>query len=322
MIEYTFSSEDLARTRFAISPMWETAAAIRALRNPSVASLHLPWVKRIRPHLKGMDLSLPLALLPRKGYIADFLTPPPISPLMSFEDELEMIRSTSPELVRHDVGLLIQDGSPREPLQPFLDDPEGSVQRLADALQEFWTVALESDWPRVQSLLEADILYRSRRQAEGGLDLLFSDLHGEVRWGGNVLEIQTMCAVPALELAGRGLVLVPTAFSPHKTSAMTEEPWQPTLIYPARGVALLWEEAERAPEALAKVLGRSRAALLSDLGAPRTTTDLAQRLDMTPGGVSQHLSVLKDSGFVTARRNGRAVLYCRSELADQLVTTG
>ena len=322
MIEYIFRPEDLARTRFAISPLWETAAAIRALRDPSVGSLHLPWVKRIRPHLKEMDLSLPLALLPRKGYIADFLTPPPISPLMSFEDELELIRATSPDLVRHDVNLLIEDGSPRDTLQPYLDDPAESVQRLADVLEEFWRVAMEPDWSRIQSLLEADILYRSRRQAEGGLDLLFSDLHGEVKWGGEVLTIQCTCAVPNLDLAGRGLVLVPTAFSPHKTSAMTEEPWQPTVIYPARGVALLWEEAEQAPEALAKVVGRSRAALLADLSAPRTTTDLAQRLDMTPGGVSQHLSVLKDSGFVTARRNGRAVLYCRSELADQLVTTG
>ena len=279
-------------------------------------------MKRIRPHLKGMDLSLPLALLPKKGYIADFLTPPPISPLMSFEDELEIIRSTSPELVRNDVEILVRNENPRESLQPFLDDPVGSVQRLADALDQFWTVALEADWPRVQSLLEADIAYRSRRLAEGGIDLLFSDLHGEVNWGGTLLTIQCECAVPQLDLGGRGLVLVPTAFAPHKTSAMTEEPWQPTVIYPARGVALLWEEAAQAPEALAKVLGRSRAALLADLDAPRTTTDLAQRLEMTPGGVSQHLSVLKDSGFVTARRNGRAVLYCRSELADQLVATG
>jgi len=322
MIEYRFGPEDVARTRFAISPMWETAAAIRALRNPSVASLHLPWVKRIRPHLKGMDLSLPLALLPRKGYIADFLTPPPVSPLMSFEDELELIRGTSPEQVRNDVEILIRNDNPRESLRPFLDDPRGSVQRLADALAGFWAVALEADWPRVRSLLEADIQYRSRHLAEGGIDLLFSNLHGEVKWRGNVLTVQCTCAVPDLDLAGRGLVLVPTAFAPHKTSAMTEEPWQPTLIYPARGVALLWEEAAMAPEALARVLGRSRAALLSDLDAPRTTTDLARRLDMTPGGVSQHLSALKDSGFVTARRSGRAVLYCRSELADQLVVAG
>ena len=322
MIEYVFGPDDVAKTRFAISPLWETAAAIRALRDPSVGSLHLPWVKRIRPHLKELDLSLPLALLPRKGYIADFLTPPPISPLMSFEDELALIRSTSADLVHHDVDLLIRNDNPRDTLQPYLDDPAGSVQRLADVLEEFWRMAMEPDWGRLQSLLEADILYRSRRLAEGGVDLLFSDLHGEIKWGGDVLTVTCSCAIPNLDLAGRGLVLVPSAFSPHKTSAMTEEPWQPTVIYPARGVALLWEEAEQAPEALAKVLGRSRAALLADLSAPRTTTDLAQRLDMTPGGVSQHLSVLKDSGFVTARRNGRAVLYCRSELADQLVTTG
>jgi DNA-binding transcriptional ArsR family regulator len=319
MIEYLFGPEDVAKTRFAISPLWETAAAIRALRDPSVASLHLLWVKRIRPHLKDLDLTLPLALLPRKGYIADFLTPPPVSPLMSFEDELEIVRSTSPDLVLNDVDILVRNDNPRETLRPFIDDPEGSVQRLADALADFWAVALEPDWGRIQSLLEADILYRSRRLTEGGVDLLFSDLHGEVKWGGNVLTIQCRCAVPDLRLAGRGLVLVPSAFSPHRTSAMTEEPWQPTLIYPARGVALLWEEAEAAPEALAKVLGRSRAALLADLDAPRTTTDLAQRLEMTPGGVSQHLSALKESGFVTARRNGRTVLYCRSELADQLV---
>ena len=80
MIEYIFGPDDVAKTRFAISPLWETAAAIRALRDPSVGSLHLPWVKRIRPHLKELDLSLPLALLPKKGYIADFLTPPPETP--------------------------------------------------------------------------------------------------------------------------------------------------------------------------------------------------------------------------------------------------
>ena len=266
-----------------------------------------------------MDLSLPLALLPRKGYIADFLTPPPVSPLMSIADELAMIRETSPELVAHDVELLVRNENPPETLQPFLDDPAGSVERLADSLETFWSVAIEPDWPRIQSLLEADILYRSRRLTEGGLDLLFSDLHGEVEWGGDVLTIKCECAVPDLDLAGRGMLLVPSAFSPHKTSAMTEEPWQPTVIYPARGVALLWEEARTAPEALSKVMGRSRAALLADLDAPRTTTDLAQRLEMTPGGVSQHLTALKDSGFVTARRNGRVVLYCRSELADQLV---
>ena len=319
MITFRFDVEDLARTRFAISPLWETAAAIRALRSPEVAALHLPWVKKIRPQLKGMDLTLPLALLPRKGYIADFLTPPPTSPLMTFEDELELIRATPPELVAHDVEVLIETGNPRESLMPYIYDPEGAVAGLADALEAFWHVAIEPDWPRIRSLLEADISYRSRQLTEGGVSQLFADLHHEVAWSGDTLSIETTCSVPDLALAGRGLLLVPTAFSHDKTSAMTEEPWQPTVIYPARGVALLWEEAAPAPDALAKVLGRSRAALLIDLDAPRSTTDLAARHDMTPGGVSQHLTALRESGFVTAQRNGRAVLYCRSELADQLV---
>ena len=107
MVRYEFELDDLARTRFAISPMWETAAAIRALRNPSLISLHLPWVKRIRRWIKELDLSLALALLPRRGYMADFLTPPPSTPLADFDDELELVRTTSEAQIRNDVEILI-----------------------------------------------------------------------------------------------------------------------------------------------------------------------------------------------------------------------
>lgn len=321
MITFRFGIEDIARTRFAISPMWETAAAIRALRNPAMLSLHVPWVKRIRPLIRELDLSLPLALLPRTGYIADFLTPPPSSPLVSFEDELELVRSTPADLVRHDVGVLLRDGIPREQLQPYLDDPEGAVNELAEVLGRFWRLALEDHWPRIQALLQADISYRSRRLAEGGVDRLFADLHPEVSWSDGTLTIDCSCAVPDLPLRGKGMLLVPTAFSSPKTSAMTESPWQPTLIYPARGTALLWESAPAPPEALAKVLGQGRASVLADLDAPRTTSDLARRLGMSPGGVSQHLAALRDAGLVAAERNGRNVLYCRSPLADELVAS-
>ena len=318
MIRFDFGIDDLARTRFAISPMWETAAGIRALRNPSLISLHLPWVKQIRNEIRDMDLTPAYALLPRKGYIADFLTPPPSTPLAKFEDELEVVRTTSTEQVRNDAELLIRDGHPREALQPYLDDPRRAVEGLTTVLEDFWHRAIEPHWSRIQSLLEADLLYRSRRLTEGGVELLFSDLHNGVAWNDDGLEITMNCA-EHVDLDGRGLLLVPTAFGCHKTSAMTEEPWQPTVIYPARGVALLWESASAPPEALAKVLGRSRAMLLADLDAPRTTTDLASRLEMTPGGVSQHLTALRDSGLVSAQRNGRQVLYCRSPLADELV---
>lgn len=323
MVRYTFTPEDLARTRFAVSPMWETAAAIRALRNPSLLSLHLPWVKQIRPLIRHMDLSPAFALLPPRGYIADFLTPPPTTPLASFDDELEVVRATPTDQVLYDVNLLIECGAPAEDLAGYRDDPRGEIERLCEVLAEFWMRAIEPNWARIRALLEADLLYRSRRLTEGGIEALFSDLHSSARW------IPDEAALDLVEnecdeernLDGCGLLLVPAAFSCNRPAVITEANWQPTVIYPARGVALLWEEADAAPEALAKVLGQSRAALLADLDAPRTTTDLAQRLEMTPGGVSQHLGALKEAGLVTAQRNGRAVLYCRSALADELVTT-
>ncbi len=318
MIRYDFTLEDLGRTRLAISPMWETASAIRALRNPALISLHLPWIKRVRPLAADLDLDLAYALLPKRGYIADFLTPPPSTPLARFEDEIELVRSTSREQILADVDALRRYGNASAGLQPFRDDPLGSLASLAETLEAFWHLAVEPDWPRVQSLLEADLMYRSRLLSEGGVERLFADLHPDVAWSEGGLEVVMQCA-ERISLDGRGLLLVPSAFACHRISSMTEEPWQPTVIYPARGVALLWESSSPPDGALAKVLGRSRAQLLADLDAPRSTTDLAERLGMTAGGVSQHLSALRDSGLVSARRHGRQVLYCRSQVADDLV---
>jgi DNA-binding transcriptional ArsR family regulator len=68
------------------------------------------------------------------------------------------------------------------------------------------------------------------------------------------------------------------------------------------------------------VLGKGRAAVLMALDAPRSTAEVARRLEITPGGASQHLSSLKAAGLVSSNRHGRSVLYARSPLADELVS--
>src|SRR5690606_4387762 len=121
-------------------------------------------------------------------------------------------------------------------------------------------------------------------------------------------------------LDGRGLVLVPSVFVWPLVASKTDEPWQPTVRYPARGVGTLWERGTpAAPEALAAVLGRSRARLLAALAAPASTTELSRRMGMSPGGVSEHLSALRNAGLVTAARVGRSVLYVRTTLGDELM---
>jgi DNA-binding transcriptional ArsR family regulator len=113
---------------------------------------------------------------------------------------------------------------------------------------------------------------------------------------------------------------VPSVFVWPAVLLITAAPWQPTLIYPARGVGTLWEPGHpRPPRALAALLGRSRAAVLRALDQPRSTTDLARRLGLTAGGVSQQLTVLRDAGLVHGHRVGRVVLYLRTSAGDDLL---
>ena len=60
--------------------------------------------------------------------------------------------------------------------------------------------------------------------------------------------------------------------------------------------------------------------VLIALDAPRSTGEVARRLEITPGGASQHLSSLKAAGLVSSNRHCRGVLYARSPLADELVS--
>lgn len=100
-----------------------------------------------------------------------------------------------------------------------------------------------------------------------------------------------------------------------------DPPWQPTVIYPARGIGGLWTEPEPGP-ALARLLGANRAAVLAALDAPSTTTALAHRLGLAPSSVSGQLSVLRDAGLLTSRRHGHQVLYERTPLGIALAAGG
>jgi DNA-binding transcriptional ArsR family regulator len=96
------------------------------------------------------------------------------------------------------------------------------------------------------------------------------------------------------------------------------DPWRPALIYPARGIATLWAQAAPVPDGLVRLLGASRAAMLADLAVPRSTSELARRLSLSPATTSYHLTALRDAGLAAGRREGRSVLYARTPLGDAL----
>ncbi len=319
MILARFDTESLTRVRFAISPSLELIRSSRVLDDPSEAALHLPWVERALAALESLDLAPIRALQRSEIYNPDFVHPPPSGPLAEFEDELEVMVATPPDLISAEVRYAYE-GRPLPPaLEPFVREPRCAVERLAELMRTYWERCLAEDWPRIRSLLEQDVLYRARQIADGGTARLFCDLDPAVRWDEGELRVEGHCEAE-LDLDERGLLLVPSVFVWPKVTLVSADPWQPTLIYPARGVGMLWSPEQTAPpDALERLLGRTRASLLMALDSPRSTTDLAGAMGLTPGGVSQHLAVLRDAGLICGRRVARMVLYMRSAEGDDLL---
>ena len=217
------------------------------------------------------------------------------------------------------MGALLERRRTPAALEPLLARPARALDQLTgdarDLLGGHARAALAADPRAARRRPHASRGPPHRRRAELAVR---RPPRGRPAGPGDALQIDTVYS-ETVALRGQGLLLVPSAFI-WRPFAITSPPWQPTLIYPARGVALLWERGDPAPDALAAVLGRARAELLAALAAPASTTELAGRLGRSAGGISEHLTALRDAGLVSAARQGRSVLYVRTPVADRLVT--
>lgn len=322
MISFELDVEDLADTRFAISPLGETVCSLWVLHEPGRYALHLPWLRFVHRNLDGLDTRLLLSLVGESRALPDFLTPRPRSFAPAVDEELATVRATPLEIVRRDLLATHAPGPLPDVLRDAAAPGEGPILALLDAicdlLQHYWEMALEPAWPQMRLVLEADMMYRARQLATGGARLLFADMHPNLRWRDGVLHIDEMIGSHRVLASGRGLLLIPSlfAYKPVPPLSPDEPPW---LAYPSRGVATLWAPPPEADAtALASLLGSPRARLLRLLGEPLPTVEIARRLRVTPSAVSQHLQVLHATGLATRTRDGRYVLYRRSSLGDQL----
>ncbi|MFI7644118.1 ArsR/SmtB family transcription factor [Nonomuraea sp. NPDC049400] len=314
MISYELGVEDLADTRFAISPLYETVLSLRVLRDPGLHVLHLPWRRAVYGKLGATDVDPLLSLVGEKLALPDFLTPRPTTFAPAFEEELSLVRQAAPELVRRDLSAALILG-------PIPADDAFAVRfrdEACDLLERYWELALKPVWPQMRMTLEADMTYRARQLAVGGARLLFADMHPNLRWHEGVLYISKMIGRHHVAASGRGLLLMPSVFA-HKPAPPVSPEEAPSLVYPSRAVATLWTPPPVADAtALTALLGVPRARLLHLLDEPLPTIELARRLRVTPSAVSQHLRVLHATGLVARARDGRQVLYRRTPLGDHL----
>jgi biotin operon repressor len=309
--------DELAATRFACSALQETMASLRVLDDPTGHTMHLPWYRDVARRAPQLELGLLRALVPGNGYSPDFISPPPDSPLPDLEAELARVAATPPDRVRAEIAELF-GSNPPPVVAELLADPGAGLQTVVAQLRRWFDVALAAHWPRIRALLQADISHRARCLSAGGARALFSELHPSVRWHeGGRLDLGIAYEAP-VALDERGLLLVPSVFAWPGIYVVSDPPWQPTLVYTARGTATAWEPTrEPAPDTLRRLIGPTRAAILQALQAPQTGADLARALEVTPSAVSQHIAVLRDAGLVATHRDGRHVIAQRTELGEQ-----
>ncbi len=317
-VRYRFGRHDLLRTRFAISPLIELAAATYVVRLPRQFPEHRRWVESVTPGVAALDLELLYAASPL-GRTAwpNFDAPPPVVPHPRIEDELDRLAATDPELVRSDVQRAYPDGVP-DAARPFVEKPQVALAGFVEQAWSFWQAALEPWWPRMSAFLESEIASRARRLVTTGSEAAFADLDPTVTWDGRDLSVSpTKLAARDVDLDGRGLLLIPSVLA-WDVWPRVDPPWDPALTYQPPGVGDLWLHDTSSAGALDELVGRRRAALLRSLERPASTQALALRTGWSPGGVSSHLGVLRRTGLVVRRREGRQVVYSRTAAGNAL----
>ena len=189
MFRLELDVRDLAAARFVISPLHEAVGSLWPLYVAPPRREHRRWARNVRLHA-GVDHELLRALVSACGWIPNFVAPPPAAARPRIAAQLAQLRATSPEKVVTDV-LAAYGGSPLPACLRGLErDPAALRDRIADALGQYWRLAIEPHWPRIRTLLEADLLHRGQHLVRHGPGFAFGGLDPRIRWGEGVLEVE------------------------------------------------------------------------------------------------------------------------------------
>jgi DNA-binding transcriptional ArsR family regulator len=329
VIHIELDESTLARTRIAISPLWEAICSLYLLaRNPGEAPWpYTSWARRARRILAETPATAPVRVYTERGSRApDFFSPIPLAPTATLDDELAVLRATPQAEVDEFLPKYYPGDLPGW-ARPFAEDRVAAFGRLADGIAAYWEAAIAPYWPAMRAALDEEVLHRARALAADGPDALLADLHERVRWEKPVLTLvkpldQSFSAV------NQRLLLIPLIFSRGALTCSTDHPEIVAVSYQARGAVLLADEPVPPRGAgdpvdddrLAILVGRGRAAVLRALARPSTTAGLAATLGLAPSTVSEHLAALVAAGVVNRRRAGRRVLYALEPAGVALVT--
>jgi len=323
MITVQLTPADIARVRFAYSPLIELVMSYRALRLPTTGTINLRWRDEAERALQHLEFPHLHALASNPFYIPDFLSPTPTAIITNLEAELTAMRQTPLEIIRANIYTAFDYGSNHPLLQYYLAHPYEALNSLIEELRLYWKQTLAHHWPQMMAALDGDILYRARLMALEGSTPLFSGLYEDGQYHALRLSFQALHKPLPMHhdyaLSGQGIQLVPNIFVSSLTLQI-EPDWHPMIVYRSRGTGLWWSSNQPVPDqSLEIAIGNGRAHVLRLLAIPSSTGEIAHQLQMTAGAVSQHLARLNKAGLVEPHRSGKRVYYHLTRRGEDLL---
>ncbi|MDQ4052074.1 MAG: winged helix-turn-helix domain-containing protein [Actinomycetota bacterium] len=314
MLRLRFGVNDLACTIFA-APflLCEVAGSIEAVQRP--ASGFRQRCRTSNTRLPQQARSL-LGLVPAHAGVPEFLAPERTGPL---DELLDVVQATPASRLANDL-IEVNAGVPHTPWTRDLAGGKAqAVRDLGDALRCWHDHVLAPHWPSLHLAVATELSQRSWQLGTRGAEETLNTLHPTIRWRDGILEVD--CPVTAdVDLAGRGLRLFPSAVWTRPVFALGWE--QPSLSYPVTADpdgfhAHGHEDSER----LGGLIGSTRARVLRRLEmGDLTTSGLAAGLGISLASASTHATVLRASGLVTTRRQGREVRHGLTDLGHRLAS--
>ncbi|MFF7135439.1 ArsR/SmtB family transcription factor [Streptomyces sp. NPDC008196] len=327
MLRIHFTAADLARVHLAHEPdpVWETLLSLHQL---SATRRGLPvfahWRRTARAGLAAKGLAGPARMLSvlapaSASYWPDFLTPG--ASAGGLEAAMDELRATPRSRLHRELDRMA--GTHRLPRWAHgLGAGDRTVmEEVATAFRLVHRTIVAPDWTGTARTTEADRALRTRTLRDRGVHGLLDSFRPLMVWRPPVLHVR----YPEdrdLHLGGRGVRLIPSHFC-WKTPIGLADPALPqVLAYPVAHPPTWAPEVtrDRHAEALATLIGRTRARVLACLDTTATTGEIARRLGISAPSASEHVAVLREVDLAHSRRVGTHVVHTLTPLGAALLS--
>jgi DNA-binding transcriptional ArsR family regulator len=311
LFRVNMDSQDMGRVRFvaAPAPLLEVTTSIRGLRRATRTSQFAAVQRRILRHFPDTARLL-LDLIPENGRTPTFL-----EPLRGeLRVALETVRSTPAARIRDDVALTLAGRRAPAWIRGLTMGEPSAMRSLLTSLNSYFIACLLPYWQNITEGFEAEINRFAEVQLEHGSRAALEDLHPNMRWRGDTLDVETDADLE-ISPKGEGIVLAPVALWREQPLVGRLPGGAVPIAYPARN-ALLYEPARSISreDGLANLVGHTRARMLHAPTEPCGTAELARRVARSAAATSEHASVLRSAGLIVTIREGRGVQHALTRL--------